>query len=267
MVSIYTITYNCCNYQEPALRCPHFDETLRTGQMLHCFQGAHCKSRPLWSGHLPSPLRHHTEGGTQYHESQGYEPAWKIIEQVHVRMCTINQESLDKLLLSILRCSYESLLDYYIGCWSLAISKIGQVIAVALWRCFIVRVNYDGKLNKSLLPPNSCGGRVVKAMDLKSIGVSPRRFESCPQRSSTFFFYFTIKYLGSQYPLWSKDLVKDVFSNMQVYSTERVIQEVDFTVLIHGPCQIHSLLLASTQVEALRNYLQIHHLKHNIFPT
>ena len=28
---------------------------------------------------------------------------------------------------------------------------------------------------------------MVKAMDLKSIGVSPRRFESCPQR---FFFFF-----------------------------------------------------------------------------
>ena len=35
----------------------------------------------------------------------------------------------------------------------------------------------------------SCGGRVVKAMDLKSIGVSPRRFESCPQR---FLFFLLI---------------------------------------------------------------------------
>lgn len=33
----------------------------------------------------------------------------------------------------------------------------------------------------------SCGGRVVKAMDLKSIRVSLRRFESCPQR----FFFFS----------------------------------------------------------------------------
>ena len=34
-------------------------------------------------------------------------------------------------------------------------------------------------------PPNfiSCRGRVVKAMDLKSIGVSPHRFEPCRQRS------------------------------------------------------------------------------------
>ena len=28
----------------------------------------------------------------------------------------------------------------------------------------------------------SCDGRVVKALDLKSNGVSPRRFESCSQR-------------------------------------------------------------------------------------
>ena len=28
----------------------------------------------------------------------------------------------------------------------------------------------------------SCGGRAVKAKDLKSFGLCPRRFESCPQR-------------------------------------------------------------------------------------
>ena len=43
-----------------------------------------------------------------------------------------------------------------------------------------------------LLPPSSCGGRVVKAMDLKSIGVSPHRFESCPQRLSFFFFFLSL---------------------------------------------------------------------------
>ena len=52
--------------------------------------------------------------------------------------------------------------------------------------------------------------------------------------------------------MWSKDFVKDVFSNMGVYSTERVIQEVDVTVLIHSPCQTHSLFLTSTQVDALK---------------
>ena len=35
----------------------------------------------------------------------------------------------------------------------------------------------------------SCDGRVVKALDLKSNGVSPRRFEPCSQR---YFLYFSI---------------------------------------------------------------------------
>ena len=43
---------------------------------------------------------------------------------------------------------------------------------------------------QSVQPPStsSCGGRVVKAMDLKSIRVSLRRFESCPQRSFSLSF-------------------------------------------------------------------------------
>ena len=46
----------------------------------------------------------------------------------------------------------------------------------------------------------SCDGRVVKALDLKSNGVSPRRFESCSQRQLFFFLtpfdyqIFTKKY-------------------------------------------------------------------------
>ena len=36
----------------------------------------------------------------------------------------------------------------------------------------------------------SCGGRVVKAMDLKSIRVSLRRFKSCPQRRKIFLLFF-----------------------------------------------------------------------------
>ena len=55
-----------------------------------------------------------------------------------------------------------------------------------------------------------------------------------------------------EYPLWAKNFIEDVFSHMGVNSTERVIQEVDVTVLIHSPCQTHSLLLSSTQVDALR---------------
>ena len=35
----------------------------------------------------------------------------------------------------------------------------------------------------------SCDGRVVKALDSKSNGVTPRRFESCSQRSWLVFFF------------------------------------------------------------------------------
>ena len=58
-------------------------------------------------------------------------------------------------------------------------------------------------------------------------------------------------YLILEYPLWSKYFVKDVLSHMRVNSTERIVQEVDVTVLIHSSCQTHSLLLSSTQVDAL----------------
>ena len=45
-----------------------------------------------------------------------------------------------------------------------------------------------------------------------------------------------------------------MFSDVGVNSTERVIQEVDITVLIHSPGKTHSLLLSSTQVDALLNF-------------
>ena len=36
----------------------------------------------------------------------------------------------------------------------------------------------------------SCNGRVIKAFDLKSFGILPRRFEPCSQRIRSFFFSF-----------------------------------------------------------------------------
>ena len=40
----------------------------------------------------------------------------------------------------------------------------------------------------------SCDGRVVKALDLKSNGVSPRRFEPCSQRIVFFLFLHVYVY-------------------------------------------------------------------------
>ena len=42
------------------------------------------------------------------------------------------------------------------------------------------------RFNSKYLHICGCCGREVKAMDSKSIGVSPRRFESCQQRLLTF---------------------------------------------------------------------------------
>ena len=44
-----------------------------------------------------------------------------------------------------------------------------------------IRVEADSD-NKGTMAQYSCRGRVVKAMDSKSIGIFPRRFESCRQR-------------------------------------------------------------------------------------
>ena len=44
-------------------------------------------------------------------------------------------------------------------------------------------MNLVGRKEDPKLQELSCCGRVVKAMDLKSIGVSPRRFEPCQQRA------------------------------------------------------------------------------------
>ena len=43
-------------------------------------------------------------------------------------------------------------------------------------------INTEAKYIKSFIFCNSCDGGVVKALDSKSNGVSPRRFESCRLR-------------------------------------------------------------------------------------
>ena len=52
-----------------------------------------------------------------------------------------------------------------------------------------IRIKYRWKRDKDLFHRGS-RGRVVKAMDLKSIGVSPRRFESCRLRPIFIYLHF-----------------------------------------------------------------------------
>ncbi len=58
-------------------------------------------------------------------------------------------------------------------------------------------------------------------------------------------------YLSFKHSVWTNDLIKDVFPNMRVYGTERVVQEVDIGLLVHCTSQTHSLLLTTTQIDAL----------------
>ena len=58
--------------------------------------------------------------------------------------------------------------------------------SLAAWNSFI-------KVLEITLWRRSCDGRVVKALDLKSNGVSPRRFESCSQRPYLFWTFLRNK--------------------------------------------------------------------------
>ena len=58
-------------------------------------------------------------------------------------------------------------------------------------------------------------------------------------------------HLSSECSVRTNDLVKDVLANVRVHCTERVIHEVDISLLVHCTGQTHSLLLTSTQVDPL----------------
>ena len=58
-------------------------------------------------------------------------------------------------------------------------------------------------------------------------------------------------YLVFNHPLRSNDLLKDVFSDVRVYCTEWVIQQVDICLLVDSTGQTHTLFLTSTEVNTL----------------
>ena len=66
-----------------------------------------------------------------------------------------------------------------------------------------------------------------------------------------------VHYLPLKQTVRPDDLLKDVFADVGVDGTERVIQEVDIPVLIDGSRQTHPLLLAAAQVDALRGIVNI----------
>ena len=44
----------------------------------------------------------------------------------------------------------------------------------------------------------------------------------------------TCMYLSLEHPLWSDDLIKDMFPNMRVHSTQWIIQQVHISILVDG---------------------------------
>ena len=58
-------------------------------------------------------------------------------------------------------------------------------------------------------------------------------------------------YLPMEDSLGSDDLLKDMFPDVRVDSTERVVQQVDVCLLVDSSGQTHPLLLTSTQVDTL----------------
>ena len=82
-----------------------------------------------------------------------------------------------------------------------------------------------GNINTYKTPLHtSCDGRVVKALDLKSNGVSPRRFEPCSQRKKFFnlpgFYLLQNKHMISKIPIgcYSQELLHlNIFQQRLVY--------------------------------------------------
>lgn len=58
-------------------------------------------------------------------------------------------------------------------------------------------------------------------------------------------------HLVLQQSLWADHLFKDVFSYVSVDGRQRVVQQVDGPVTVHGPGQADPLLLTSGQIHTL----------------
>ncbi|KAG7316646.1 hypothetical protein KOW79_020187 [Hemibagrus wyckioides] len=72
---------------------------------------------------------------------------------------------------------------------SLSVETLLDILICLFSKCISSSLNQEKHVTEFLEWGNlqtSCDGRVVKALDLKSNGVSPRRFEPCSQRMEQF---------------------------------------------------------------------------------
>lgn len=52
--------------------------------------------------------------------------------------------------------------------------------------------------------------------------------------------------------MWANQIFKNMFSNVAVHSTQRIIQIVHICVMINCPCEVYPLFLPSTEVNTLQ---------------
>ena len=54
------------------------------------------------------------------------------------------------------------------------------------------------------------------------------------------------------------DFIEDVLANVRIDGTQRIIKQVDVSILVDGTCQAHTLFLTSTQVYALIHSISLY---------
>lgn len=69
-------------------------------------------------------------------------------------------------------------------------------------------------------------------------------------------------HLPLQQPLWTNELVEDVFGQVGVHRRQRVIQQVDVSVAVQSSGQTHPLPLPTREVDALKDRDMFYHFNH-----
>ena len=64
----------------------------------------------------------------------------------------------------------------------------------------------------------------------------------------------TYTYLVPKQSSRSDDVFEQVFCNVRVDCTQRVIHDVEIGILVESSCETHALLLSATQVDALKRH-------------
>ena len=66
-----------------------------------------------------------------------------------------------------------------------------------------------------------------------------------------------ILYLFSKNPFRTYYILKNMFSNMAINSTQRIIKKINISVTVNSACKTHSLLLPTTQIYSLKLNIKI----------